>query len=265
MNMSNDLPGQEKSESFKYNIQVLERALQIFELIARSKTPLTIPELQNLTNLNRTTIWRILSTLLNCGFLIQLPNTKQYCLSCKAYNLLSNSSSSPIALVEAARPEMTQLRNQCNETVMLLVPQLIGSLTVLQLDSFEAIRLMDYTNQISPLFGTSTGIVQLAAMTDEEIVKTFPSALTSYTELTPTNRNEIMQRIHDCRKDGYSYIIDEFNKGDTGLSAPICLDGQLIGILNISGPTVRYTKEKMLHTVPLLLNAARQIVSNLTN
>lgn len=264
MNISNDLPNNEKSENFKYNIQVLERALQIFEIIARFKTPLSIPELQNLTGLNRTTIWRILSTMLNCGFLTQLPNKKQYCLSCKAYNLLSSSSSSPVALVEAARSEMTLLRNKCNETVMLLVPQLTGSLTVLQLDSFEAIRLMDYTNQLSPLFGTSTGIVQLASMEDEEIIKIFPSALTSYTEFTQTNRNEIMQRIHDCRRDGYSYIIDEFNKGDTGLSAPICLDGQLVGILNISGPTVRYTKEKMLVTVPMLLEATRQIVSNLS-
>lgn len=263
MNPSNDILT--KPEAFKYNIQVLERALNIFEIISQSKSPMTIQDLQNATGLNRTTIWRILSTMIESGFLTQLPHTKQYCISCKACNLLSVSSASSVALVEYARPEMEQLRRLSGETIMLLLPEMIGSRTILQLDSFENIRLKDYTNIITPLFGTSTGLVQLSFMNDEEIETIFPDKLPSYTEFTPTNRADIMQRIEDCRRDGYAYIIDEYNQGDSGLSVPISLDKKLVGILNIAGPTVRFTKTHMLSYIPKLKSSAAHIAQNLSH
>lgn len=261
MNSSNDIPM--KQETFKHNIQVLERALNIFEIISLSKSPVTIHDLQNATGLNRTTIWRILSTMIESDFLTQLPHTKQYCISCKVCNLLAASSASSVALVEYARPEMEKLRRLSGETVMLLLPEMIGSRTILQLDSFENIRLKDYTNIVSPLFGTSTGLVQLSFMSEEEIETIFPDKLPSYTEFTPTNREDIIQRIEDCRRDGYAYIIDEYNQGDSGLSVPISLDKKLVGILNIAGPTVRFTKEQMISFIPELKNSAAQIARNL--
>ncbi len=264
MKSSNDLLINAKPENFKYNIQVLDRAFKIFEIIAQSKSPLTIQELQNATGLNRTTIWRILSTMMENGFLTQLPNTKQYCLSCKACNLITTSATNSIALVECARPEMEHLRRISGETIMLLVPEAIGTRTLFQLDSFETIRLRDYTNEISPLFGTSTGIVHLSSLSDEEIQSIIPDTLPIYTEFTPTSKDEILQRIIDCRKVGYSYIIDEYNQGDTGLSAPIYMDKKLVGILNISGPTMRFTKERMLSCIPELKKSVAHISLDLS-
>lgn len=262
MKPSKDTPV--NSETFKYNIQVLERALKIFEIIARSASPVTIQELQNATNLNRTTIWRILSTMIENDFLTHLPYTKQYCLSCKACNLLSVSSMRSFALAECAKPEMERLRRLSGETVMLLLPEALGSRTILQLDSFEIVRLKDYTNEVTPLFGTSTGFVQLSFMDDAEIETIFPDTLPSYTEFTSTDRKEIMQRIHDCRNNGYSYIIDEFNNGDSGISVPIQSGGKLAGILNISGPTMRFTKERMESCIPELKKSASLIALNLS-
>lgn len=265
MNSSNENDTPTKPEAFKHNIQVLERALKIFEIIAQSEMPVTIQELQSATGLNRTTIWRILSTMIESDFLTQLPNSKQYCLSCKACNLLTTSSANSIALAEHARPEMEHLRQITGETVMLLLPETLGSRTILQLDSFEAVRLKDYTNTVSPLFGTSTGLVQLSYMNDDDIEVIFPDVLPSYTEYTPTNREDVMQRIEDCRRDGHSYIIDEYQKGDSGLSVPIQLDKKLVGILNIAGPTMRFTKEQIHLCLPELKEAANRIAWNLTH
>ena len=264
-NSSNNLPTDTKSDAFKYNIQVLDRALKIFETIARSRSPLSIQELQNATGLNRTTIWRILSTMMDSGFLTQLPHSKQYCLSCKACNLLSTSAASSIALIEYARPEMQRLRQFTGETVLLLLPEAIGSRTVLQLDSFETIRLKDYTNEVTPLFGTSTGIVQLSALTDEEIQNVLPETLPSYTEFTPTSKDELLKRIRKCRKNGYAYIINEYNQGDTGVSVPIYLESKLAGMLNIAGPTMRFTEERVLACIPELKKSALQISQELTS
>lgn len=264
MKPSNDLLTDTKPDAFKYNIQVLDRALKIFETLALSKSPLSIQDLQSATNLNRTTIWRILSTMMECGFLTQITHTKQYCLSCKACNLITAASSNAIALVECAKSEMERLRHISGETIMLLLPETLGSRTIFQLDSFEAIRLKDYTNEISPLFGTSTGIVQLSAMTDEEIAEIFPNTLPTYTEFTPTDKDKILQRINDCRKDGYTYIIDEYHQGDTGLSAPIYLNNVLVGILNISGPTMRFTKERMLACAAELKKSTAHIALDLS-
>lgn len=252
------------SENFKYNIQVLERALKIFEIIALSPSPVTIQDLQNATDLNRTTIWRILSTMMENDFLTCLPHTKQYCLSCKACNLLSVSSTRALSLVGYARPEMERLRRISRETVMLLLPEAIGSRTILQLDSFETVRLKDYTNEVTPVFGTSTGFVQLSFMDDAEIHLIFPDRLPSYTAFTSTDREDIMQRIRDCRRDGYSYIIDEFNHGDSGISVPIPSGKKLAGILNISGPTMRFTEERMISCIPELKKSAALIAKNLS-
>lgn len=252
------------AESFKYNIQVLDRALKIFEIIATSSFPISIQELQNATGLNRTTIWRILSTMTDNGFLTLLPQTKQYCISAKTCNLITSSATHAVALVECSRKEMEYLRRISGETVMLLIPEAIGSRTIFQLDSFKTIRLKNYTNEVSPLFGTSTGIVQLSAMTDEEIRNILPASLPVYTEHTPTDKNDILQRIHDCRKNGYTYIIDEYNQGDSGISVPIYMKERLVGILNIAGPTMRFSKERMLACVPDLKKSAAHISLDLT-
>ncbi len=241
-------------DSFKYNIQVLDRALNIFEIIASSETPMTLQQLQTMTGLNRTTIWRILSTMMDRDFIVQLPNTKTYTVSCKACNLFSAAGSNSVALAELARPEMERLRRLSGETILLLVPETIGSRTILQLDSFESVRLKDYTNTVSPLFITSTGFVQLSFMKNEEIEKAFPAVLPSRIEAAG-----VMQRIDACRRDGYALIIDEFNQGDSGISAPILLNGKLAGILNVAGPTIRFTEERMLSLLPELLKSAGQI------
>ena len=118
---------------------------------------------------------------------------------------------------------------------------------------------------VTPLFGTSTGLVQLSFMSDEEIETVFPDKLPSYTEFTPTNREDILRRIEECRRDGYAYIIDEYNQGDSGLSVPISLNKKLVGILNIAGPTVRFTKDHMLTYIPKLKASAAHIARKLSH
>ena len=108
-------------------------------------------------------------------------------------------------------------------------------------------------------------IVQLSALTDEEIQNVLPETLPSYTEFTPTSKDELLKRIRKCRKNGYAYIINEYNQGDTGVSVPIYLESKLAGMLNIAGPTMRFTEERVLACIPELKKSALQISQELTS
>lgn len=103
------------------NIQVVERALRLLELVGenpREAHPLR--ELAAASGLKTPTASRIIRTLVNLGYLEQSGCRQGYTLGRKAYELTENPGYSP-ALIEAALPSMKEFSERTREYICLSV------------------------------------------------------------------------------------------------------------------------------------------------
>ena len=63
-----------------------------------------------------------------------------------------------------------------------------------------------------------------------------------------------------ARKQGYAIAVDTYSQGVSAIATPIVVQGKgAVGVLTISGPSVRVTDVKMRKHLPDLLAAAADI------
>ena len=78
----------------------------------------------------------------------------------------------------------------------------------------------------------------------------------------PTSPTALLKAIRTARKQGYALTMDTYAPGLSAVSVPIRPPGKgAVGVLAISGPSVRLTEAKMRALVPDLLAAAADIAN----
>lgn len=75
--MSSELKKADSSEN-RYTVPALERGLLILSQFSRDQRTLSAPELARRLNLSRSTVFRMLSTLENMGYVERTSNGRDY-------------------------------------------------------------------------------------------------------------------------------------------------------------------------------------------
>lgn len=71
-----------------------------------------------------------------------------------------------------------------------------------------------------------------------------------------------MKQVRLARKQGYAITVETYARGLSAMSAPIRPAGQgAVGVLAISGPSVRLSEERLRALAPDLLAAAADIAN----
>ena len=104
--------------SEKNPIQVSDRIFRTIELLARSG-PSGLLDISNELELNKSTVHRILNSLICMDYVKQDPDTSKYSLTFKICSL-SNQVLSHNSLIDIARPYIQDLAEQTGETVHLV-------------------------------------------------------------------------------------------------------------------------------------------------
>lgn len=109
------------------SVPALERALAIFELLARSRAGLTLPEISKELGFPKSSVHCLLITLERHGYLERNDRTSRYLFGSKFFTLGSMSLSG-LQLRQVAMPQMHTLMEQTGLTTYLAV-----------LEKFEAV------------------------------------------------------------------------------------------------------------------------------
>ena len=239
--------------------QTVERALSLLKLVSDDSRPVPIGTLCEKTGLNRTTAYRLLSTMENCGFLERDPATKGYRLGYAASSMGMGAVKQYAPLVRAAEPVMRDLLEETQETIYLAVARYSGMLTIDQIDSRQAVRLKSYLDEVSPFYCSSNGKVYLSHLSDQEVAEILSAPLPRRTSHTVVDPEAIMADIRRVRKSGFAIVVSELDENESGISVAIHDKGTAVAFLSVAGPTFRLTKDKMLKLSPRLKEAAEEI------
>jgi len=241
----------------------LEKVFKIVDLLDE-KTELKFTEVVNLSNLNKSTVYRILKILLKYRYVTKNEKILKYKIGPKFLNIASTMIGN-MEIREIAQPYINQLSKVTSETIHL------GALIageVIYIDKKESIHGMRMVSQIGrsvPFYCTGLGKAILAFQPEYFIEETInKSNLVKFTKNTITNKKELLKEIDEIRTQGIALDREEHEKGVCCIAAPIRDHwGNVSAALSISAIKIRLGINDLLSYKDLLLEKTESISNEL--
>ncbi|MDR0137578.1 IclR family transcriptional regulator [Metabacillus idriensis] len=241
-------------------VKSVSRALDIITLVSLKKGGLGVTEIANQIDINKSSVYRILSTLVQYGYIEQDAETGKYKLGYKFLEISSKLLES-IDLRAEARMYLQELENETNEVIHLVVYDQGEVVYIEKLDGSETLRMHSKVGKRAPMHCTSVGKAILAYLPSSVVLDILErKGLPMHTDKTITNKEDFLLELNSVRQKGYALDLEENENGITCIAVPIFDHmGNAIAAVSISGPTIRMTEERLEHLQSRMRNIGRQI------
>jgi IclR family transcriptional regulator, KDG regulon repressor len=245
----------------KYPVQTLEKALEVIELLALGRGQgLGITELSRALGMGKSTVHRILDTLVARGYVDKDEVKSSYRLTWKIYEL-GNSVPYQRNFGNLDMEILNELCNRFQESVNLGVRSDNDVVIIAMAQPQTALKVNKLIGDREPLHATALGKVLISELDPIEIRNLFESKeLESCTPMTITDINTLMVELQKVREQGFAVDNQEYNLGLTCIAMPIRdFNHKIIAALSISGPSFRVDLRKILEVTQELSLASKKL------
>ena len=220
------------------NVQSVERALAILEQLARG--PAGVSELAKATELPKSTVARLLSTLEARQAVDRPPESTDYRLGPAIADLAATAPPNR-GLIALTQPHLSDLTRAVGEAAGLSVADGYRVQYVAQIESPTAVQVRDWTGSRIPMHLVPSGIVFMAHWPEERVARYLDRDLEKTTALSVIEPEAIRERLAEALKNGYAWVFEEFAEGINSVAAPILsAEQQPVGAVHIHGPAYRF-------------------------
>ena len=230
----------------RYVINSILRAFQVLDAFTFEKSSYKFSELEKKLGFNKTTLMRVLVSLVKAGVLEHNEQTKEYRLTYRLFRI-GNIYRDQMDLYDNALPFISKLSTSTEETVHLAILNEFRVLYIGKIESSQSISIRSRIGSSNPCFSTGVGKAILANLDEEEIEEFFRTVtLERYTPNTISDAEELRGHLKRIREQGY--VIDEGENEEEVkcVAAPIFdSEGKCVASISISGPVFRISREKM--------------------
>ena len=241
------------------SVRYADRILDVLEALAQASTPLGLNELSAVTGINKTTVYRILTTLQRRYYVRQTAQ-HQYTNGPNwfRYGYIPNGSQSDMAKV---REILRDLRDAQGETVHLAVYHPIGYAVYIDvIESLMPLRTAGRIGTISPAYCISTGKALLAHQKREDI-EIVCQSLVMHTEFTQTNPERFKAHLEVVREKGFAINQQEYQKDVCGVAVPLFTSyGEVFAAAGYCVPASRFTDERIVDLLESLNHHLKDFV-----
>jgi DNA-binding IclR family transcriptional regulator len=250
-----------KKEKSEYIIQAVSHALDLLEQFHDEVDELGVTELSKRLKLHKNNVFRLLATLESRNYIEQNKVTENYRLGLKTLEL-GQTFIKQMGLLRQSRPVLEALVKECNETTYVAI---LKDCHIVYLDVVETdltVRVVPRVGARLPAYCTAAGKVQMAYMTDEELENYLPTKeMKRYTPRTIVDREELKKHLKVIAEQGYAIDDEEMDVGVKCVGAPIRdYTRRIIGAVSISGPSMRFTDERLeKELIPLVMRSGEEI------
>jgi DNA-binding IclR family transcriptional regulator len=230
----------------------------ILEELSRSEL-LGLQEVTQNTGIPKSTVFRILSTLVELGYVTREAN-RNYRINPRLGRLVGDGAASE-ALRRLARPLMLELRDTFGETVNLGVQQ-FDKVTYLEVVPSEfALRLQESRGASVPLHASALGKAILAFSPQREVEALVRGQkLERVTEHTIADADAFLAELKRVRNAGIAFDRGEGSMLAICIGAPILdTNGSAIAAMSISGPASRFNPKKDSPAIASLMKVTTEL------
>lgn len=224
----------------RYSIPNLKKAFEVLEAISDSSEGLSFPKLLERINCNKTSLFRILLTIEEMGYIRKNPETDNYFISRKMLSL-AYASLCDANLIEESIDIMRQLRDETSETTMLGVLLDDECVMIAQEYGDHDFNFTGKLGMKSPLHASAPGKAILAALPDAEREKLIARIkLTKNAENTITDRGELKAELAKIAARNYATDASEAVNGVNCVASNIFdAHGYPVAVIWITAPANR--------------------------
>jgi len=243
-----------KNRSDYYN-QSIKRAAQILNTLASQNKELGVSELSRIIGLHKSTVHRMLVTLEDENFVAYNKTLQKYQLGIKLLELGSMAKEN-IDIKNIAWPIMQEIAQKTEESIDLNILLDDRRVSIEKIESHHDLRRTIQLGKSLPLYCGGSGKAILAFLPSSEIERILQkSNLISLGPNTIIKPEILKEHLKEIREKGYAISFEERVLGSASIAVPI-FDylGYAIASLSISGPIVRFTKNK----IPLFISLAKE-------
>lgn len=229
--------------SDQYSVRSVNRALSILKTFIDNPIEYSLTEISRKVSLNQSTAFRLITTLVENGFIEQSSENGKYRLGVSALALgdayLRNND-----LLQRAHPKLAELRDRCGETVHLTVLEGKEVVYLDKLPGLHPIGLMSSrVGGRSPAYCTGVGKVLMAFHSKQDMLfAAQKDDLVPFTPNTITSLGGLKDELKQIQTNGYAIDHEEHEVGVACVAVPIFDQKGVIAAISISGPSDRILK-----------------------
>ena len=228
------------------SIQSLDRGLSILEAVARSTNPVPLGALTDLLGIDRSSVFRLATTLKRRGFLANPYSRKDYILGPSIWRLSRKYDWSNV-LITFSHEHLKTLADKTGETAHLAVRE---GRSALFIDHYSPnnhiIVVSGQTGELIPLHCTAHGKALLTDCDLPTLKAIFgASTLQARTPRTIVSLPQLAKACAAAKAEGFTTDNAEFQDEIRCVAAPIRdRDGMIVASIGISAPIARLPQER---------------------
>lgn len=229
------------------------RALSLLEFVSATGRR-SLAELSAFTELPKSTLLRLIATLVDQGFLERVHHG-EYAIGMKMWRIGCTAIDMQ-RIRESIIPILTTLSKETGGTAIYSVYDNAKSVYVEKVEGLHPIRAYAPLGGYVPAFAAAAGKVLLAYRSAEEIAAV-GAAAEKLTEATVVGAEAHLQHAAKVRRVGHAINRGEWCRGVWGVAAPVFGRERLpLGAISVAGPP-ECIKPNLEHIVELVRRAAR--------
>jgi IclR family transcriptional regulator, acetate operon repressor len=252
---------EERRSGASGGVQSLHRALDLLEIVSQGGGHMAIGEIAATTSIPLPTIHRLLKTLVERGYMRQLPN-RRYALGFQLLPLVRSASG---LLGANTGPALARLVAELGETANLAVLADDRAEYIAQVPSPHSMRMFTEVGRRVELHCTGVGKALLSKLDPRDVsAMASRGGLARHTPNTISTAATLEAEVARIREAGFAIDDEEQELGVRCVAMP--LPGDLFSpmAVSVSGPLGRVTDRFVERAVPLLASVARELSDQFT-
>jgi DNA-binding IclR family transcriptional regulator len=242
-----------------YNVRAVERALQILGCFDDGHPERGISDIAQAVGLHKATAHRIVTTLVNYGFLERLADDQKYRLGLELPNL-GYKVLRRMDLRREALPFMRQMVEEWDETCDLSLFDQGKIFYIEVLRGNRALTISAAVGQRLPAHATASGKLFLAYLPEKDLEEILNKPLDAYTDHTVTSPEKLRDQLAKIRDQGYAVDSEEYESGVCAIAAPIFnRGGQVVAALGCPSPITRMKPDRISEVAASFKETAKLI------
>lgn len=245
-------------------VPALDRALSILEMLSRSRSGLSLPELVEQSKLPRSTVHYLIVTLERRGYVQKNERTSRYLFGLSTINL-ANSALSALNLKQRAAPLLQSLARRTELTVHMGVLSNNEVVVVAKHDSVQGTRMASWIGKRMELHCTAVGKVLAAYLAEPELDRLVREhGLPRHNDNTIASPRKLREELAKVALIGHAIDDEEDELGSRCIGAPV-LDGggKPIAAISIAGTCLEINESNLPHLIRETKKAASALAGEL--
>ncbi len=244
-------------------LKTVEKALGVLDILGEAQKPMTASEAAKAAGMPISTVYKILSTMVEQGYVEFEESTKFYQTGTKILRFASNIRQQR-SISQLAYPIMQEIADITKETVHLGIKEGYYGVFLEKVNSPHTVGVQTKVGRRVPLNLGATAKAIMAFLPDHAFSEFCSGFLDDGTEEGKKAVRKAEEQRARIREDGYSITFEEINPNVAAIAVPIFGFNNIIaGSMAIAGPCERFTPEIINRYIPLIKEYGKRLSERL--